>query len=239
MTNAPQPGLSLDHIEGCALITLHRPSVNALDLPTILALEQAFEDVALARPDGLVLTGDGPAFSAGVDTKAYAEYGPAERKDLVLAITRMITALYRLDIPTVAAVSGHALGGGLVLALGCDFRLAGDLPHAKFGLTEAKAGVPFPAGALEIIRAEIPSPLLNRLVLTSAMLEASQMAAYGLFDLLPNDTSLVGQARQRVFDCAGQPGFSLIKRQLRAPSITRLENLVASRSDPFLHAFRD
>ena len=141
-------------LDGCAVVRLARPPVNALDLPTVLALEAVFAQLAVDGVKGLVLTGAGGMFSAGVDTRAFAGYGGADKAALIRAITRMIWRLYALPCPTVAAVSGHAMGGGLVLALGCDVRICapGDV---RLGLTEARAGVPFPTGPLEVIRAEV------------------------------------------------------------------------------------
>src|SRR5882757_10027466 len=75
---------------GVAVVSLARPPVNALDLPMIEELESTFARVANATPRiGVVLTGAGNTFSAGVDTKAFASYGREERHRVVLAITRM------------------------------------------------------------------------------------------------------------------------------------------------------
>jgi peptidoglycan/LPS O-acetylase OafA/YrhL len=100
----------------------------------------------------VVLTGGGQVFSAGVDTRAFARYSRDQRQAMVRAITRMVAQLLAIPVPVVAAVNGHALGGGFVLMLACDYRIAVDVEAAKFGMTEAQAGIPFPAGPLEIIR---------------------------------------------------------------------------------------
>src|SRR5262249_34737956 len=138
-------------IDNALLITIDRPPVNALDLDMITALEQAFAAAAHDAPkNGVMLTGGGNVFSAGVDTRAFAAYGSEQRHAMVLAITRMVARLLSIPSPVVAAVNGHALGGGFVLMLGCDYRIAVDNETAKLGMTEAQAGIPFPAGPLEI-----------------------------------------------------------------------------------------
>src|SRR5271168_2639186 len=101
--------LSITDHAGIAILALNRPPVNALDLAMILALEQSFLGLHQRPPKALIVTGSGNAFCAGVDTKAYAGYTPADRRELVLAITRMVAALYTLDVPTIACLNGHAL----------------------------------------------------------------------------------------------------------------------------------
>jgi enoyl-CoA hydratase len=118
------------------LVTIDRPPVNALDLDEILGLERTFAAVARDPPRaGIVLTGGGQVFSAGVDTRAFASYGREQRHEMVRAITRMVAQLVAIPSPVVAAVNGHALGGGFVLMLACDYRIATDSEAAKLGLT--------------------------------------------------------------------------------------------------------
>ncbi|MCE3289341.1 MAG: hypothetical protein K0R83_1353 [Caulobacter sp.] len=227
--------LRLEHRGETAVLTLDRPPVNALDLDAVLALEAALGDLAAAPPaGGLVLTGTGRAFSAGVDTRAFGAYGAADRAAMILGITRMVGRLYGLRCPVVAAVNGHALGGGFVLMLACDVRLAA-AGEARLGLTEAQAGVPFPAGPLEVIRAELEPQLLRRLTLTSETLTPAELAAQGVIDGLV-DGDLVAAAIERAAALARQPAFGLVKAQLRAPVVARLRALVETGEDPLIGA---
>ncbi|MGG6549668.1 UNVERIFIED_CONTAM: enoyl-CoA hydratase/isomerase family protein, partial [Prevotella sp. 15_C9] len=77
----------------------------------------------------------------------------------------MVARLLAIETPVVAAINGHALGGGFVLMLACDYRLGADTAAAKLGMTEAQAGIPFPAGPLEVMRHELAPTLLRRLTL--------------------------------------------------------------------------
>lgn len=227
-----------DTVDGVAVLRLTRPPVNALDLPTILALEAAFARLIDERPVGLVLGGAGGVFCAGVDTRAFATYSGGQKAEMVWAITRMVHRLYGLPFPTVAAIGGHALGGGLVLALACDMRLAADRPDAKLGLTEARAGVPFPAGPLEVIRAELPPPLLRRLTLTSATLPPADLHALGVLDGLVPPDDIEARAIHTAKDLATQPAFQVVKHQVRGPALARLAELAASGHDPLAHELR-
>lgn len=225
-------------VDGVAVLRLSRPPVNALDLPTILALETAFARLAADRPAGLVLSGAGGVFCAGVDTRAFAAYSGGERAEMVWAITRMVHRLYGLPFPTIAAIGGHALGGGLVLALACDARLAAAVPDAKLGLTEARAGVAFPAGPLEVIRAELSPQLLRRLTLTSATLPPAEFRALGVLDGVVPAEDLEAAAVDAAKDLAAQPAFETVKQQLRGPVLARLAQLAASGDDPLAHSLR-
>jgi len=136
--------ITISRTDETRLITIDRPPVNALDLDTILALDRAFAAAAQETPNnGVVLTGGGQVFSAGVDTRAFAGYSREQRHAMVLAITRMVSHLLAIPVPVVAAVNGHALGGGFVLLLGCDYRIAAQSDTTKLGMTEARAGIPF------------------------------------------------------------------------------------------------
>jgi len=221
------------------LLTIDRPPVNALDLETIEALRATFASVAVNPPPaGVVLTGAGArAFCAGIDTTAFAAYDAERRRALVLEITNMTAALLAIACPVVAAVNGHALGGGFVLMLACDLRLAVQSESARFGLTEAQAGVPFPAGPAEIIRSELPAGLLRRWTLSSEVVGAAMLAEHDVIDTLCPIHALVETALQRAAALAAQPAFATVKRQVRGPLAGRVAALAAQGDDPFLASF--
>ena len=156
--------------ERVAILRLARPPVNAINLELVQTLGAAIErEAAASESRALVLTGLPGVFSAGIDTREVPGYDSSVRAAMLRAINRAVLALYGCPKPTVAAVSGYALGGGLVLALACDVRLAaqGDF---RLGLTEVEAGIPFPAGPLAVVQAELPADRARVLALTGAVL---------------------------------------------------------------------
>ena len=221
------------------VLTIDRPPVNALDLAAVEALREAFSAIARTPPrDGVVLTGAGErAFCAGVDTRAFAALDKAGRRALVLAITAMTASLLAVPCPVVAAVNGHALGGGFVLMLACDVRLAVNSAGARFGLTEAAAGIPFPAGPAEIIRSELPAGLLRRWTLSSAAVDSTELIEAGVIDARHAADDLLPAAIQAAAGLAAQPAFAAVKRQVRGPLAARVAALAASGDDPFLNEF--
>jgi enoyl-CoA hydratase len=211
------------------VLTIERPPVNALDLPTVEMLASAFNVVAANPPKGgLVLTGGGDrAFSAGVDVSVFFdEYGPDLQGAMMLAITRMTAALLAIPCPVIAAVNGHALGGGFVLMLCCDHRLACDSPNARFGLLEAQAGIPFPAGPAEIVRSELPATLLRRWSLAGTIVPPRELLVAGVVDALHPPKMVLYQALKTVATLAKQPAYAKVKRQVRGPLADRLALLV-------------
>jgi enoyl-CoA hydratase len=225
-------------IDKTLLLSIDRPPVNALDLDAIAALEQVFAAAAREIPrDGVVLTGGGQVFSAGVDTRAFARYSRDQRQAMVRAITRMAAQLLAIPVPVVAAVNGHALGGGFVLMLACDYRIAADVEAAKFGMTEAQAGIPFPAGPLEIIRHELGPELLRRLTLTSAVLSARELLDSRTIDELCAVEDLKSRSLALAKSLAAQPAFHTVKRQIRGSLARRVAALASAGQDPFLGDF--
>lgn len=202
-----------ESVEECLILTLDRPPLNTLDHEAVAALTTRFEACDAVRP--VILTGAGRAFSAGVDTKAFAAYDAGARRRFFAAITGMTRALIAIDAPVIAAVNGHALGGGLVLALAADYRLIAE-GDARLGLTEARAGVPFPAGPMEIIKAELPAPLMRSLVLSSRVVASDELLRHAVFDEIVPGDQLRAASIARARDMASQPAFAAVKRQTRA-----------------------
>ncbi len=220
------------------VLALDRAPVNALDLPMVEAMERAFADIVRQAPkNGVVLTGAGKAFCAGVDTRVFAAYGADQRRALVLAITRMTANLLSIPCPVVAAVNGYALGGGFVLMLCADYRLATGDAGARFGLLEAQAGVPFPAGSIEIIADQLPPQLLRRWTLASTVLGGEDMLAKGIVDEIRPPADLVRHAATTAARLAAQPAFATVKQQVRGALAARVAALAASGTDAHMAAF--
>jgi enoyl-CoA hydratase len=226
--------ISISETDAATTIAMNRPRLNLVDPAAVEAITRAFGELDPDKP--VILTGVGETFSAGVDVKAFAALDRGGRTDFARAITAMTARILAMRGPVVAALPGHAIGGGLVLALCCDYRIAADAPGARFGLTEARAGVPFPAGPAAIIRHEIPAPLLRRLTLTSAEASAADLFAAGLFDALCPAADLQARALAAAEQLASQPGFVAVKTQVRGALRDQLAALSAAGSEPAFEA---
>jgi enoyl-CoA hydratase len=211
-----------------AVVEIARPPVNAFSHAVLAELRSVWQELTDHPPNGVVLTGAGSVFCAGIDVKELASASDDERRALVAEINAMVALLYGLPTATVAAVNGHAIGAGVVVALACDFRLVADT-ELRLGLTEVTAGVSYPAGPMAVVNAELDPGRRRRLVLTGELLDARQAIAAGLVDECVDAEQLVAIAVERATTLASAPGYATVKRQLRGETIARLQAIV---SDP-------
>ena len=150
----------VEECDGVAVVRLDDGKVNALDLELLTAISATM--ARLVDVPAVVLTGAGTVFSAGVDLRRIVEGGPAHVREFLPELSRAFLAVFDHPRPVVAAVNGHALAGGCVLAAACDVRL---MSGGRIGLTELLVGVPFPVAPLEIMRFAV-GPAVAGLALT-------------------------------------------------------------------------
>jgi len=183
--------IQVTQADGRLTLTLNRPeSLNSLTTEMFAELERLLAEVA--RWDDvrvLVVTGAGRAFSSGVDLSVLQQMasgisGQAFRRELA-RLQAVFNALEELEKPTIAAVNGIALGGGLILALCCDFRLASE--DAVFGLPEVRLGFPVVMGTHRLTRV-VGVARAKELAMTGKRISARQAEAMGLVhSVLPAD----------------------------------------------------
>ncbi len=163
-------------------ITLNRPEkYNALDIPMLDALAAALEAAEASEARVVLLRGEGKGFCAGGDIDAWAQMSAADFQiKWVRHGHRVFDRLARLRQPTIAVLSGHALGGGLELAATCDFRVAEK--HVKLGLPETSLGVvPGWSGTQRTVRRFGPQ-VVRRMALGGEIYLAPEALVLGLVD---------------------------------------------------------
>jgi enoyl-CoA hydratase len=219
---------------GVRILRLCRPPVNALDLDLAQAMQRALAHAADdPRCAGVVLTGLPGVFSAGIDTRKIPAYDGEQRATMLRAINRCVLALYGLAKPVVGAISGHALGGAFVLMLACDVRLAARGPF-KLGLTEAEAGIPFPAGPLALVLAELSPAQVRTLALGSSTADPESEVFAGVIDRVLEPSELLEAALGEVRRLGALPAYARVKQQLRAVTLARLAQVVERDEEPLL-----
>lgn len=220
---------------GIAVLTLDRPPANAMDLALLGDLVEGVQRLATDVPRAVVIAGREGFFSAGADLKAVPGYGPAEQRRMVEAINAMALGVYGLPCPVVCAITGHAIAGGMVLALCGDHRVAATA--GRYGLTEVKVGVPYPQAAIGVVRAELPAPAARVLALGNRLVDAHECVRLGAFDeaLAPSD--VVDRALAVAHELAAMPAavYARTKAELRGATLAALR--ISAERDPLLDAW--
>ncbi len=175
--------MDVEVVDGVSVVRLDRPPVNALDLDLV---EDAAATISgLAGP--VVITGAGNCFSAGVDLRAVADGGREYTERFLDVMPSAFLAVFDYPGPVVAAINGHAIAGGCVVAMAADVRL---MSAGKIGLTEVAVGVPFPVAALEVCRYAM-GPSVSRAMLGAENIDAPTALERGWVDaVLPPDELL-------------------------------------------------
>lgn len=216
--------LDIEERSGITMLRLRHGRVNALDLALLRAITAAMRD--LSPSTAAVITGTGTTFSAGVDLRQIVAGGPPYVREFLPALSQAFMAVFDHDGPVVAAINGHAIAGGCVLAAAADLRL---MSQGTIGLTELRVGVPFPQAALEIMRHAV-GPAADRLVLTGELLDAPRAQAIGLVHEITPSAHLIESAVEQAAAMARIPAeaFAFSKHQLHRPVLDKIASGVAN-----------
>jgi enoyl-CoA hydratase/carnithine racemase len=217
---------------GVVVVAADRPPANAMDIELLNELVAAIDEVAADPPAAVVLAGREDFFSAGADLKVVPNYGPDEQRGMVEGINAMVLSVYGLPCPVVGAITGHAIAGGLVLALCTDLRVAS--AAGLYGLTEVKVGIPYPLAAMAVVRAELPPHAARALALGNQLVPASECLRLGVFDEVIGPDLVLSRALELAGELAGMPGdvYARTKQELRGTMVETLR--AAAEEDPLL-----
>jgi len=230
---------------GVCLLTLDRPPANAIT-PELLndlasALDAAREDDAVRA---VVLTGAGRFFSAGLDLRGGIDFAtaisPGAAADPFAALRTCLLTFLRFPKPTVTMLRGHAIAGGLILALACDYRLGldpaateplgmrsdrGESNGYRIGLNEVEIGASFPRAAFEIVRLRLTHQQASELLLGTALYPASHAVRLGVVDELLRADKFEATIMRRAGRLGAFPrdAYAHTKAALVAESIARIE----------------
>jgi enoyl-CoA hydratase len=216
------PFVTTSERDGVTVLAVDRPPANALDLELLDELVAAFDRAAADPPAALVLAGRPGFFSAGLDLKAMPGYGPDELRRLVEGVERMVLSSYGLPCPVVCAITGHAIAGGFVLAMCGDHRIVS--AEGRYGLTEIRVGVPFPAAAIGVVAAELSPSTARSLALSGALVDARECLRLGAFDEIAAPDEVVDRAVALAAELAAvnPEAYARTKAQLRGPALERM-----------------
>ena len=213
--------LDLEERGEITIVRLAHGKVNALDVELLEGIAEIFG--SLERGRAVVFTGTGRSFSAGVDLKRILDGGIEYVQAFRPALSAAVKAVFYHSGPVVAAVNGHAIAGGCVLAAACDIRL---MSGGTIGLSEMMVGVPFPGVPLEVMRYALGSAT-RRFVLTAQLLSARDALAAGLIDQVTEPKALLETALGEAARLSRitPDVYEFTKRQLQGPARERIDAL--------------
>ena len=205
--------------DGIATVVLSRGKVNALNGIVIDELRACFNALE-ADPDtkAIVFTGSGKFFSFGFDIPEFLSFAKDDFRDFLINFTDFYTYLFLFPKPVVAALNGHTIAGGCMLALACDYR-AMTANNGKISLNEIAFGSSIFAGSTEMLRFLVGNANAAKVLYSGAMYSAEEALGLGLVQEATSDTDLMDKAKAIAADLAAKhaPAFAGIKALLRKP----------------------
>jgi len=210
--------------DGIATVTIRYGKANALDIALCEGLAKCFEDLRASDARAVVVTGQGRIFSGGVDLLQVTAGGADYVRKFLPTLHRLYDAVFFHPRPVVAAINGHAIAGGCVLACCADRRIMAR-GGGRMGVTELLVGVPFPALAFEIMRFAVPRLHLPEFTFGGATYDVEAALAHGWVDevaeadALPQRAVAAAKSLARLSPLA----FAQTKKQLRQEVAERVE----------------
>ena len=199
---------------GIAVVWMQHGKANALDIEFCEALAARFAELAQTDARAVVLTGQGTMFCAGVDLKRVSASGADYIRAFLPSLHKLYDAAFHFPKPVIAAINGHAIAGGAVLACCADRRI---MAGGRIGITELLVGVPFPALAFEIVRFAVPARYLPEFTFTGATYATDAALERGWVDDVADPDELIEDAVAVAQELAllSPPAFAQAKKQLR------------------------
>ena len=224
--------------DSVTVVQFDHGAVSALDLEFLQALRAEIAELADAGT-ALVLTGTGSAFSAGVDLFRILDGGIDYVAQFIPALSGVFEDLFAYQRPVVAAVNGHAIAGGCVIACCADHRIMAD-GRGRIGVPELLVGVAFPASALVPVRYATGDVGVADLVYTGVTLLPAEALQRGLVDEVVPEAELLDRAVAKAEQLASLPpaAFAHTKRSLRDRYWTEMDETGRHRDAEMLEVWK-
>lgn len=176
-----------------AIITIDNPPMNAVCKKMLDELENKLEDIIDENIRALIVTGEGKAFIAGADIKEMKDMEPKEAREFSRRGQKIFNKLQDHPCPVIGAVNGYALGGGLELALSCDFIVASE--KALFGQPEVGLGIIPGFGGTHRLEESIGPAKAKEIIFTGRKLGAEEAKEWDIVNHVVEDDELMDETR--------------------------------------------
>ena len=226
--------------DGVAVLSMEHGKANAIDTDLFDALNDQLDALETSDIKAVVLTGTGGNFSAGVDLFKVIEGGAGYLEDFLPALSQGARRIFSFSKPVIAAVNGHAIAGGYVLAAACDYRIMTS-GKGKVGVTELLVGVPFPVTAMEILRFHFADRAIQEKVYSGGLVSAAGALEAGWVERLAEPDQVLDEAVElaRRWSKIPRSAFAVTKHHLRREILERIDRYAHVVDDEVLKIWSD
>jgi enoyl-CoA hydratase len=218
------PLMKLEKDGDIAVVRLSGGKANAMDEAFLRGLVKLVDELEASGARAAVLTGYEKFFSAGLALPSLLGLQRAQLRSFMTLFDTAMRRVFICPLPVVAAVNGHAIAGGCVLALQCDARLMAEGP-VKIGLSEVQLGIGLPSSVLESLRFQVPPSSLVPIALEGTLFTPEEAKRLGLVDEVVPMNGLMAAAIERARNLSRAPAEAIaqIKLGLRRPIMQLVE----------------
>ncbi len=217
--------LNIERKDEIAIVTLCKGKVHELSEPAVDQLHDAFRQLKKDETvRGVVLTGTDKFFSFGLDIPGFLSYQKTMFAQFLIKFTDLYRYMFIYPKPIIAAINGHAIAGGCMLANTCDLRVM-VTGKSKISLNEITFGSSVFAGAAAMLKYLIGGRNAEKMLLTGKMFSAEEAAEMGLIDKIVREDELMDAAiaEAKKLGAFEQAAYTHIKRLLRGPVVRLME----------------
>jgi enoyl-CoA hydratase len=207
-----------------AVLRMRGGKANAMTAQFLSDLVRLVDELEASDAGAAVLIGEGPHFSAGLALPALIDMDRQDLREFIDIFAAAMLSVFRCQLPVIAAVNGHAVAGGCVLALQADVRLMAE-GKGKIGLTEVQLGIGLPGVVIESLRLQVPPTSLFSIALEGRLFGPGEAYALRLVDDVCPGETLERLAVERATALARLPkaGFAQVKAGLRRPAVEAIQ----------------
>jgi enoyl-CoA hydratase len=222
-----------------SVIRLEGGKANAMTGEFLDTVERAIDELERSAARAAVITGYDRFFSAGLALPTLIDLDRPGMRVAIEKFGRVMMRVFACEKPIVAAINGHALAGGCVLALMCDRRICVGDPGVQIGLIEVQVGIGLPSIVIEPLRAQVPPQSLVPIALEGRRFPPAEAVAVGLVDAIVPAGDLLALATAQAAALAANPAIAVgqVKRALRAPVIEAIARNQARETEAWLDSW--
>jgi enoyl-CoA hydratase/carnithine racemase len=230
--------VKVEHQGNVSLVRLDGGITNAIDTLMLDDLSTAL-DQAQEKSGAMVLAGNAKFFSMGFNLPALLPLDRGAMGDFFYKFNQVVLKLLSAPFPTVCAIAGHAVAGGNILTLACDYRIAGE--RKKLGLNEVLLGVPVPYLADLMLRRIVPDRAAKEMVYQGSFISAADAKQVGLIDDLCSQDDVEEQAIMKAAGLAAlpRPAFAAVKANGVEAVVLPYERHAREKNELFLDCWFD